>query len=639
MSVFFRLPRNIFFFLLVTTLVLHKSGFSQQADQQKTSSVSASSDVELLIGISQVIEQDKVTLQRLKDDSIRLEPLFQENTAQLNRLDTQLDSTQTRDTTAEQLAILQVEWKSSKRLLDLMLEYRRSIHQRIKILEQKINKMQEAADFAAKGELASILEITEQNELQEEADNAPSDPVSTPDTSAINQTDLGEYNWRVVEANRELEILKARFEYTKKGWLLVAQLRDLNQDHLTVTRSLVEGAQHELAQWGETSQSLTAKLDTLQKADSAAQLQVVIQDKIDETARFTSFIEGSLATDSTQINNLVGRVDRLTVLQDNISEMIADLAKQIEKQSRWLEYIKSPLAPYNIYNFVINRGPRILLIVLLLFLVWAGARWLTSQILKRVIRFRTIEQREERVETLNRAIRSALTVIILIFGGIALLSEFGINVSVLLGGAAVFSLAIAFGAQSLVKDYFSGFMILTENQYRVGNVVKINQISGVVEDITLRTTILRDLEGIAHFIPHGEITIVSNLTHVWSRVVLDIGIAYKENVDRVMEVIMEVAQAMREEPEYKHLITDEPEMLGVDAFADSAVIIKVLVKTRPMRQWVVKRELLRRLKNRFDELDIEIPFPHRTIYHHNLPMPSTEEEMMGLKQDGEQIEK
>lgn len=231
----------------------------------------------------------------------------------------------------------------------------------------------------------------------------------------------------------------------------------------------------------------------------------------------------------------------------------------------------------------------------------------------------------EMAETLRSTTHSGITIVMIFVGALLLLSEFGINISVFLGGAAVFSLAIAFGAQSLVKDFFSGFMILSEDQYRVGNVISINQTQGVVEDISLRTTILRDLEGVAHFVPHGNITTVSNLTYKWSRVALEIGIASKENVDQVMEVIMEVAHELRSEGDFKKLITGDPEMLGVDEFRDSAVIIKILLKTRPQKQWLVKREFLRRLKNRFDDLGIEIPFPHRTIYLKDSPTPALEE--------------
>lgn len=261
---------------------------------------------------------------------------------------------------------------------------------------------------------------------------------------------------------------------------------------------------------------------------------------------------------------------------------------------------------------------------MVLALLWLAFRWLTHRVVHRMVnlgRHGLDDGRVERVETLRRVLQSIITIGVVIVGTLAVLPEFGVDVTVLLGGAAVFSLAIAFGAQSLVKDYFSGFMILMEDQYRVGNVVEINNRGGLVEDITLRMTTLRDLEGVAHFVPHGQITNVSNLTHGWSRVMLDIGVAYKEDVDRVMEVLMELARKMCKEPQFGPLILDDPEMLGVDAFTDSAVVIKFIVRTRPLKQWIVKRELLRRIKNRFDELGIEIPFPHRTLYHRSLEGP------------------
>jgi small conductance mechanosensitive channel len=202
-------------------------------------------------------------------------------------------------------------------------------------------------------------------------------------------------------------------------------------------------------------------------------------------------------------------------------------------------------------------------------------------------------------------------------GTLTLLDEIGLPVGPLMGGAAVVGLAIAFGAQNLIKDFFTGFMILLEQQYMVNDVVKIGNIAGQVERISLRMTTLRDLEGRVHFMPHGNITAVTNMTHGWSRAVFDIDVAYKEDVDRVIEVLLDLGQQLRRDPEYGPLILDDPTMLGVDAFGDSAVTIKFYLKTRPLRQWPVKRELLRRIKNRFDELGIEIPFPHRTLYHHH----------------------
>jgi small conductance mechanosensitive channel len=192
--------------------------------------------------------------------------------------------------------------------------------------------------------------------------------------------------------------------------------------------------------------------------------------------------------------------------------------------------------------------------------------------------------------------------------------EVGIDVTVLMGGVAVFGLAVAFGAQNLIKDYFTGFMILLENQYSLNDVVRIGDTSGQVEQVTPRITVLRDIEGNVHFIPNGEITTVTNMTHGWSRAVFDVGIAYKEDVDRVMNVLIDLGQELRKDTYFGPMILENPTMLGVDSLGESAVTIKFFIKTRPLKQWEIKREMQRRIKNKFDLLKIEIPFPHRTVY-------------------------
>ncbi|MEK6480552.1 mechanosensitive ion channel family protein [Catalinimonas sp. 4WD22] len=601
-----------------------------QLFQSDTFSVKATnqSDIAFLLGLSQLIIKDKSRLRKLKLDSAQLEPVFQRTAIQFNQTDIRLDSLMNLPDPGIALATVEQEWKKLEDGLAYMLKRRRSIHQQMKVLQRKINKEQEAFSLAMKGTPAMVMEITEKKLLQDDNQSTLLDSANTSDTTLYEEEITfdkvnTEYNWRIVEAERELEILKAKFEVAKKTWFLVEQLLSINQDDYSIAMSLTQSSQDQLTQWKATIEALENNLSTLQASDSAEQLQAAIQDRINQAQAFMTSVESDIAEDTVLLATLQTRIDNLNVLKDPLAEAVADATLNITRQNRWLEYLRSPLSPHRLYSFVINTGPRIGLTLLLLFLLWAGARWLTVRILKglSLSRFKSKEDSKERVETLSRAIRSGLTVLVLFIGFLAVLSELGIDVSVLLGGAAVFSLAIAFGAQTLVKDFFSGFMILSENQYRVGNVIKINQISGVVEDISLRTTVLRDLEGIAHFIPHGEITTVSNLTHRWSRVALDVGVAYKENVDHVMEVIMEVAHQMKQETEFSKLITGEPEMLGVDALSDSAVIIKVLVQTKPLKQWLVKREFLRRLKNRFDELGIEIPFPHRTIYHRDLTLP------------------
>lgn len=205
---------------------------------------------------------------------------------------------------------------------------------------------------------------------------------------------------------------------------------------------------------------------------------------------------------------------------------------------------------------------------------------------------------------------------ILIVGTVSymLLENFGINMAPLLAGAGIAGLAFGFGGQYLIRDVINGIFILLEGQYRIDDVVKIGEHGGLVESVNLRHTRLRDLEGRVIYIPNGEIKSVINFTKEYSQALLDVGVAYKENVDHVMEVIAQVAKEMREDPYFGKLILDKLEMLGVDAFADSQVTIKCRIKTLPIKQWEVAREFRRRLKNRFDELGIEIPFPHQTVY-------------------------
>jgi small conductance mechanosensitive channel len=226
----------------------------------------------------------------------------------------------------------------------------------------------------------------------------------------------------------------------------------------------------------------------------------------------------------------------------------------------------------------------------------------------------SLHERENRALTLVGVFRNIASIAVIAVGLLMALEAVGIPIVPLMGGAAVVGLAVAFGAQNLVRDYFAGFMVLLEDQYGINDVVKIGDIAGAVEQITLRVTTLRDLEGIVHFVPHGTITTVSNMTHGWSRALLEIGVAYKEDTDRVMDVMLEVARELRKDSAFGPFILGDPEMLGVDSFGDSAVLIKMCIKTQPLKRWAVKRELLRRVKHKFDELGIEIPFPHRTLF-------------------------
>jgi small conductance mechanosensitive channel len=194
------------------------------------------------------------------------------------------------------------------------------------------------------------------------------------------------------------------------------------------------------------------------------------------------------------------------------------------------------------------------------------------------------------------------------------LGALGIDIGPVLAAAGVLGLAVGFGAQSLVQDVISGFFILLEDQVRVGDVVEIAGKGGVVERLNLRMVVLRDLAGNVHYVRNNQIDVVTNLTKEFSYYVFDIGVAYRENVDEVIEVIRRVGAELREDPEYAEEILDDLEVLGVDQLGDSAVVIKARLKTQPIKQWRVGREYNRRLKAAFDAEGIEIPFPHMTVY-------------------------
>ncbi len=277
-----------------------------------------------------------------------------------------------------------------------------------------------------------------------------------------------------------------------------------------------------------------------------------------------------------------------------------------------LNYLDLPSAPEWL-EFIVTLGKVIVILVM---------AWLLFGVLKRLIRLSHIrlrsraESAEEtrRIDTLERVFVYALSVIVAVMTVMLVLSEFGISIAPLLATAGVAGLAVGFGAQSLVKDYFTGFVMLIENQIRVGDVVEVSGKSGVVQEITLRYVQLRDYEGAVHYVPNGTIVTVTNRSRGYAYAVMDVGIAYKESIDRVYAVMRETAQTLRNDPEFGARILEDIEISGVEQWADSAVMIKSRIKTVALEQFTVRREYLRRLKSAFDLHDIEIPFPQRTVH-------------------------
>ncbi|MEO8303559.1 MAG: mechanosensitive ion channel family protein [Betaproteobacteria bacterium] len=248
--------------------------------------------------------------------------------------------------------------------------------------------------------------------------------------------------------------------------------------------------------------------------------------------------------------------------------------------------------------------------------------WIAAAALNRMIRLtreriaRRFDDREQikRAETIGRVLRYLVSVVLTLITGVLVLSELGVSIAPILGAAGVVGLAIGFGAQSLVKDYFTGFFILLENQLTTGDVVEIAGKAGLVEDVTLRFVRLRDYGGNVHYVPNSLITTVTNMSRGYAQAVVDVGIAYREDVDQAFAVMRSVGAEMRGDGNIGLGILDDLEIAGVESWADSAVMLRCRFKVMPLEQWKVRREFLRRLKKAFDAQGIEIPFPHLTVY-------------------------
>lgn len=259
------------------------------------------------------------------------------------------------------------------------------------------------------------------------------------------------------------------------------------------------------------------------------------------------------------------------------------------------------------------RAARIAVILFLAWLVQVFAGRLIAR-LRRAVERRKQGDDLRRINTVNTVLRNVGTVVVVLVASMLVLGELGVSVAPLLATAGVAGLAIGFGAQSLIKDYFNGFFLLIEDQLREGDVVEIAGKGGLVEEVTLRYVRLRDMDGHVHYVPNGEIKLVTNRTREFATPVIDVGIAYREDPDEALRAMRQVAKAMREDPQWRALIAEDLEVIGVDQLAESAIVLRVRLKVvPPIQQWNVKREYLKRLKKAFEERGIEIPFPQLTL--------------------------
>jgi len=267
-------------------------------------------------------------------------------------------------------------------------------------------------------------------------------------------------------------------------------------------------------------------------------------------------------------------------------------------------------------------GVRVGIILVMAFVIVLVARQMIPKLLKAhlpKIRKERPAQLAERSKTLSRVVVQVISVIVWIMAFVMILSGLGVDITPLLASLGVASLALGFAAQNIIRDYLHGFFIIMEDWYRVGEVAMISGTGGLVENITLRRTILRDLNGTMHIFPNSKVESASNLTREWARINLNVSVAYKENLSHVFQVINQVCQEFKDDADWGKDMLTVPHVERVDNLGDSGIEIKILGDTKPIRQWALTGELRKRIKDRFDQEGIEIPWPHTKLYFGNAP--------------------
>lgn len=271
-------------------------------------------------------------------------------------------------------------------------------------------------------------------------------------------------------------------------------------------------------------------------------------------------------------------------------------------------------------DWVVKELPLVLILTIALLVLLRVIKFSIKRLKKTLIKHAAkaedtdVEESEKRINTLTGIVWGLLRIFLWAIYIMLILQHFGVNIGPILASAGILGLAVGFGAQELVRDFISGFFILLENQVRTGDVAIIDGTGGLVEKIELRTITLRDFSGTVHIFQNGKIGNLSNMTKEWSAMVFDIGVAYKENTQQVMDIMKQVGDELANDPDFKDSIIEPIEVFGLDQFGDSALVIKARLKTKPIQQWSVGRAYRKRLKEAFDKENIEIPFPHTTLY-------------------------
>jgi small conductance mechanosensitive channel len=504
---------------------------------------------------------------------------------------------------------------------DLALSAERTVREQIEALKDKI-----AQEERALGELTGEIKIelpeapaakAEPAEAGQKALPIPFPlPIPAAQPPPRKETESSStMSAAQIEAHKELDQQEREVQLAKLALSEFIERKRALEEQIEFEEGLAETEAKELE---NIKRALKAFETRLQKYRDTGAPHEKIQRLERGNRRIKSAIEDSRdgsAARTTYITSLDERLVRLDEEQLAVTGDVDEEEQEAEKARRRIFWLESPVHPQNVAHWAKERGPRILLVIaaalFLLLFVRLSARGIARALVGGRRGARSVGT--GRADTLAFSFGRASRVVIVMVAMMLVLQEAGVDITTVLGGAAILGVAIAFGAQDLMKDYFSGFLILAEDQYQLGDLVTIRGITGTVESVNMRVTVLRDLEGRVHFIPNGSIDQVTNRTYGWGRPVFEIPVGYSEDVDKVIETLVGVAKELGQDPDWKGSIIGEPDMLGVDKFTDYGLVIKFMVKTQPDKLFAVRREMLRRISKRFNELGIQITVPQRIL--------------------------
>ncbi|MGB5549344.1 MAG: mechanosensitive ion channel domain-containing protein [Thermoanaerobaculia bacterium] len=611
-----------------------KSQRSESADNLSEETVDLVSDVERLLRHERVMDLDRVKLEEVRLDLEKRQTTFEalgaatyERAVEVEAKKKELqDLGETGDPDARsalEATILELEadLELYKTQSDLALTAESTIRRQIEALEKKLERHQRAVDVL-RGVAPAAPAPSSESQVGLATPSGPSIsmpgfPVS-PGAGKVSEPEQAAPRLEStvqIEARREFDRRQAAVEDAELAVIEYVKRRESLQQQVEFESVLLDAAQRSVENLAEALERRQSQLSekTAVGADPAeiAWLQRTIP-KIEEM-----LIESrdEIEARHEHLASLDERLEKQQKEEQRVTQEVEARRREVKEAKNRLYWLESPIHPANVMRWVRERGPRILAVIIVAVVLLTLLRLSVRRIARVTVR----KRRGERALTVNRAdtlalsFRSAATVLIMVGAAVLVLQEAGIDVKTVLGGAAILGFALAFGAQNLMRDYFTGFMILLEDQYELGDLVTIENITGTVEKVNMRTTMLRDLEGRVHFIPNGEVKSVTNRSYVWGRAVIEVPVGYQESVDHVMEVLIEVAEDLRADPEFGAWITDDPVMLGVDKFTEYGVVIKFMLKTLPDKPFPVRRQMLRRVKNKFDEEGIVISVPHRML--------------------------